>query len=236
MTTTVVAIPRSLELENALAFSVNCAAVPLCDELVFDFKGVTNVEPFGMLLVSNEIRRLVQRCGNCKYGVVNHEGMRYAAHMGFFRAFGIEFGNAPGEAKGSPRYLPITILEREALERSAAQAGAEVGEEIEGRSKHLAQMLCGGESGPVLDTLAYALRELMRNVVEHSQAAELLSVIADSRRSVALAAEHPFLPPRSGLSHRCRYRTTRCSHSGESWVKLARLRGRFFHYSSTEQQ
>lgn len=34
----------------------------------------------------------------------------------------------------------------------------------------MAAMLCGSDSGAVFDTLTYSVRELMRNVVEHSEA------------------------------------------------------------------
>jgi hypothetical protein len=75
-----------------------------------------------------------------------------------------------GEAHGSKNYLPITIYKTDALIRNAALSGHEVGDEVESESKRLAETLIGQYEGDVFDAFAYSMREIMRNVVEHSQA------------------------------------------------------------------
>lgn len=173
MARTVIHVPKSLDLPSALAFSIYLADVGVSDEFVFDFAQTGTVEPFPMLLVSSEIRRLVARYPDAKTECANFRHMSYAGHMGFFQAFGLDFGKAPGQAKGNSRYLPMKLLDCEALERSAAEKGNEVGDEVEGESKHIAAMLCGSDSGTVFETLSYSVREMIRNVVEHSRASQV---------------------------------------------------------------
>lgn len=167
----IIPVPNSLDLPSALAFSSMLSSIEESDEYVFDFAETRNVEPFPMLLVSSQIRRLSDKFSSSRTACANYKHMTYAGHMGFFQAFGLEFGKLPGEAKGSSRYLPLTIYDCETLIKRAAEKGTEVGDEVEEVSKHLAKMLCS-EDGAVYDTLAYSLRELMRNVVEHSNAAQ----------------------------------------------------------------
>lgn len=139
-------------------------------EFNFDFTTTRLVEPFAMLLVSSQIRRLIERLPGSKVYCSNFRHMTYAGHMGFFKAFGLDFGKAPGEAKGGDRYLPMTIFDCETLVKEAAEKGIEVGDEVEENSKRLAALLCGSAEGDVYETLTYSIRELMRNVLEHSKA------------------------------------------------------------------
>jgi len=95
--------------------------------------------------------------------------MNYAAHMGFFQAFGLDHGKYPGQAKGSPRYIPMRIFNCSTLEIEAVSKGIEVGEKIEGNSGQMATLLCGEHDGATHETLTYSMREIMRNVMEHSE-------------------------------------------------------------------
>jgi hypothetical protein len=163
-------IPQSLDLPAALDLSLRISEGGEADAYVFDFARTRTIEPFAMLLVSSEISRLKRRFPQTELQCSNYQHMSYAGHMGFFRAFGIPFGKAPGEAKGSSRYVPLTIFDCETLRMDAAQKGIEVGNEIEDNSRHLASTLCNSDGGALFETLSYSIRELMRNVVEHSEA------------------------------------------------------------------
>ncbi|GAD61993.1 sensor histidine kinase [Aquipseudomonas alcaligenes] len=169
----VIKIPSILDLQSSLKMSIDLASISDVENIAVDFSGVGHVEPFAMLVASSEIQRAVARNRPAKFECRNHEKMTYAAHMGFFKAFGIDFGNNPGQAKGSSRYLPLTILKCDELRHQALTEGTEVGNIIEEKSKHLASMLCNGASGDIHDTLSYSLREIMRNVVEHSEASQI---------------------------------------------------------------
>lgn len=122
-----------------------------------------------MLVVASEIERCVASHPEAKFTCKNYENMPYAAHMGFFRAFGLDFGRKPGEAFGSRNYLPLTYFNSSELKNTAAQHGLDVGDEVESQSKRLSETLAGANSGEVFETLSYSIREIMRNVVEHAQ-------------------------------------------------------------------
>lgn len=165
----VVHVPKGLSLHGAIEFASQLRSLPQADEYLFDFERVGWVPPFSLLYVSSEIQRCVDRLSFAKFSVCNHRHMSYAAHMGFFKAFRVDFGNSPGEASGSQTYIPITLFNCDDLRQEAAGAHVEVAERIERESQNISAILCQKESGPMFDTLVYALREIMRNVVEHSE-------------------------------------------------------------------
>ena len=166
-------IPAALNLETALATCAAIASAKEATEFVFDFGNVVHVEPFPMLLLSSEIAALRMRFPDARFICRKHEKMTYAAHMGFFRSFGVEFGKRPGQASGSSSYIPMTLLNCEDIEREATQRSRALQEGIEDHSKRLAEVLCKSTSGALFDTLAYSMREIMRNVVEHSKSNRL---------------------------------------------------------------
>jgi len=165
-------MPETLDLITALELSSEIANIEECDELTFDFAKSRLIEPFAMLLISSEIMRYSARCSDTKINCINIEHMGYAGHMGFFKSFGIRYGKAPGEAKGNASYIPLTIYSTQVIEQAAASKGIAVGDEVEEMSSHLASLLCHTGKGDVFDTLTYSIRELIRNVVEHSRATQ----------------------------------------------------------------
>lgn len=92
--------------------------------------------------------------------------------MGFFKAFGLNHGKSPGEARGSQSYLPITLLNAREIRNDAAEMKVNPGEILEGLSKELTQVLTQTKEGDLYDMLVYSLREMLRNVVEHSRCIE----------------------------------------------------------------
>lgn len=162
-------VPNALTPFTVFSFSRELQKVPSNQEVVFDFSATTTVEPFGMLVVASEIAQW--SLNRLRGGIVcrRFEHMTYAGHMGFFKSFGQDFGKQPGEALGSASYIPLTYLDNSALEADAARLGVDVRDEIEAQSKRLTATLIGKDSGEVFDTLAYALREIVRNAIEHAQ-------------------------------------------------------------------
>ena len=169
MSRTTINVPGSLELDTAPLFCKSLQSCGLHDEYVLDFAKTRTVSPFGMLLVSTEIQRYATEHPGAKITCANYAHMTYAGHMGFFKAFGLDFGKSPGQAFGSSNYIPLTIFRTEQLIRDAAMSGHEVGDEVESQSKRLAETLIGQDTGDAFETLSYSIRELIRNVVEHAQ-------------------------------------------------------------------
>jgi hypothetical protein len=162
-------MPATLDLQSSLVFSSEMAKIEDSESYVFDFQRTQFSEPFAMLLVSSELRRLVHNHPEATVSCSNFEQMTYPAHMGFFKAFGLDHGKEPGEAKGGVKYIPLRIFDCSTLEREAAEKGIEVGAQIEENSGQMAALLCGQTEGAVYETLTYSMREIMRNVIEHSK-------------------------------------------------------------------
>jgi hypothetical protein len=170
MTSLTIKMPNALDLKAALEFPAKLLAPEKCKTLIFDFKSSSLIEPFAMLMISSEISRYMHEHQDVEFKCSNYMHMSYAGHMGFFKSFGLDYGKSPGEANGSSRYVPLTIYNTSEIEKNAASKGIEIGDEVETISRQLSYTLCHIEEGILFDTLSYSIREIMRNVVEHSAA------------------------------------------------------------------
>lgn len=163
-----VKLPQNLSLINALNFCNRLWELDHSDEYEFNFVNLELIEPFTMAYVANELKRFRDTKPKSKFSALNHKDKSYAAYMGFFRAFGLKYGNEPGEASGSSTYLPLTILNVEDLQKEAADSYNHVGNVIEEKSAQIAKILTRQEEGDLVDTLTFSIREILRNVIEHS--------------------------------------------------------------------
>lgn len=164
-------IPAYFELQPSLNFAQEALALPGTTRIVsLDFSGWLRakphelpLKPFGMVIVSQTVRQLRKRLPDViivPVSLPDNDLESYAAHMGFFEACGIALGKEPGQAKGSPTYLPITKIENPSYLH---------GSEIEQRSLELAQKLTQQQGGALVKTLQYSFTEIIRNVAEHAQ-------------------------------------------------------------------
>lgn len=171
MTTTQseVSLAGTLGLREALALSARLAELPKGDSYVFNFGDMGRVEPFGLLIASDVIDRFRRSQPFALFQSKGHERCSYAAHMGFFKAIGLRFGKSPGEAQGSDSYLPIAFLDCDDIRQKAADQYEEVGEHIDQWAGRMAALLLQKDSGALYDTVQYSLREVVRNVIEHSE-------------------------------------------------------------------
>lgn len=173
MKTHTVKVPGSLNLEGSLELARELRELPEADRYILNFRELHWVEPFGMLFAADHVRKLSRKRREARFLARSFRNNTYAAHMGFFQALGVDFGKLPGEAQGNSHYLPITILKVKALRQEANQRCQAIGDAIERRSKQLARMLTQCTDSDLVDTLTYAFREIIRNVVEHSESATL---------------------------------------------------------------
>lgn len=165
-----VQMPRRLALQETVNFACDLERLPAADNYIFDFAQTGRIEPFAMLFLSSEFQRARSNRPDARFTVRNHTKCTYAAHMGFFKAFGLDFGKAPGEAAGSGTYLPITIYDTGQIRKDARNNSVAVGEFIENKSAEMAAILARSRSGHLFDVLTFSIREIIRNVVEHSEA------------------------------------------------------------------
>ena len=164
-----ITIPQSLDLQNTLIFPNHLYDLPEADEYVFNFQNLEWFEPFSLLYLSSEIQLIRDKYSTKKFKAINHLTKSYAGHMGFFKAFGCNFGNIPGQTAGNRNYIPITIYNCELLRREAAKGYEKVGQFIENNASKAASLLTRTNSGEIYDVLTYSIREIIRNVIEHSE-------------------------------------------------------------------
>ena len=171
-----IVLPQKLDLENLCKFSCQLHNVPSAKEYIFDFGEKRWFPPFAMLFLSMQLNAFRKARPSAKKRAHNHKNHPYAAHMGFFNAFGLGYGLNPGEAPGSERYVPITSLSVKKIVKTANRACVHVGDVVEKKSQEMAALLCRSKEGDLFQALSYSVREMVRNVVEHSEASELFVV------------------------------------------------------------
>ena len=148
-----------------------CNKVEACSgqkEILIDFSDMSRVEPFTMIYISKFIRNFMHRNNETKISCCGHDKQRYAANMAFFRAFGLNHGRMPNCTEGNDKFLPITILSVQSVHDEANEKWSTGQDVIEERSQRLAKILCQQQDNNLVDTLTYSLREIIRNVYEHS--------------------------------------------------------------------
>lgn len=168
--TIVISVPRRLTLESSVKFACTLRDSPESESYILDFSKVGRIEPFALLFLSSELQRFKSSRKYAKsFSASNFEHCTYAGHMGFFKAFGLDFGKHAGEATGSGTYIPITIFDAEEIKKAAADNYEAVGQFIENKAEGMASILTRSSTGDLFDTLTYAIREIVRNVIEHSE-------------------------------------------------------------------
>jgi len=173
-----ITIPSRLTPDELLPFSRQLRTAAIEESYLLDFRGVGHVEPFGMLFLAALIRQFVRtrrhlQGKDCKIRVANYADKKYASWMGLFKSFGLDHGKEPGEASGSGTYIPLTRLVVSRIIGEARDEYVHHGEVIEKEAGRIASILTRNDGGDITETLTYAVREIMRNVVEHGEASHI---------------------------------------------------------------
>jgi hypothetical protein len=177
MTDVRIKVPVNLTPDTVVPFSRVIDSFPVGERYIFDLAHLNYVEPFGMLLCAAVLRRFIaerrtaDQTPTPEFVAVGHQDNSYAAHMGFYQSFGLDYGKAPGQARGSSTYLPITELPISELYKRARYGP--VGRAIEEEAERLTRILLQQEFGATFEAVSYALCEVIRNVVDHSGAESL---------------------------------------------------------------
>lgn len=143
-----------------------------------DFSTLTYSYPTAMLVAGSKRRKWVQHRSQRGHGSVglgidpNKTVHSYLMHLGFFDFIHMDDGNRVGEARGSSRYLPITRITVPSFDPTVTTLAEWHGQIME-QSRRLAGVLAGSyDDSEELRTYAYSIREIIRNVFEHSGATE----------------------------------------------------------------
>lgn len=169
-------IPQSLNLKSTIRFVNKMSSFPKKKEYNFNFGELKWIEPFSLLYLSFCINRFSRKHNKSNIYVSNYDATNatnYAGHMGFFQSFGIDAGKFPSEATGNCNYIPIKLFRIKIWQRAAKQDRKPIGEIIETESRQLSEVLTRETKGKLVDTIEFTLREIIRNVAEHSKAKQV---------------------------------------------------------------
>lgn len=139
------------------------------ERVLIDFSKMGRIEPFTMVYVAKQIRDFNRANPETTVSCNGFHNKEYAANMAFFRAFGLRHGREPNCIDGNERFVPYTILRTQTIVDEARKDWEVEQEIIERRAEHLAKILAQEETGNLVDALTFSVREIMRNVFEHSE-------------------------------------------------------------------
>jgi hypothetical protein len=146
-------------------------------EIILDVSAVQWAFPYGALVIASQVRRLRDEF-NIAFSLCGYDPDRnahsYLAHIGFFKLLGFEIGKAPGEAAGSATYLPFTILDYNDLMIDEILSENPMHVAIQRKAEEFAGLLSQSHKLTVLRPVTYCIRELIRNVFEHSHCNECI--------------------------------------------------------------
>lgn len=175
MNTGHIKIPINLGLDNLLNFSRVLDDYVVYDKLVIDFGEPKFMAPFSMLIIAAKLKYLRINKPELKFDFKNFQEHSYPAHMGFFHMFGMDHGRQVGEAWGSENYLPVTCLERQSFYLDPSDKYEELPDLIQKDADRIALIISRDKinNKDMFDVLSYSIREVLRNVFEHSEADSL---------------------------------------------------------------
>lgn len=145
------------------------------DRLVVDMPEGITFSPFAILFLGSKIRKFKKVAQRCEFIFNGWENYEYLSHMGFFDLCGFNHGRAVGEARGSENYLPITEITRDSLFEKDSDKWEEIPDLIQRQADRSALVLARDKlkNKGFYDVLSYSIREIFRNVFEHSGSSSL---------------------------------------------------------------
>jgi hypothetical protein len=170
-----ICLPAQMDLSTILGFARDLDYYAMHDKLVIDFGGRAFFSPFSMLFIAAKLKSFRLKSPGLQFEFKNYREHAYPAHMGFFQMFGMDHGREVGEASGGENYLPITCLDRSSFYEAPIDKYQELPDLIQRHVDKIALIIARDkrENADMFDVLSYSIREVMRNVFEHSQADSL---------------------------------------------------------------
>lgn len=247
-----VAFPERTDLETIFRFVIELERYTSHDRLILEMPEKVFCGPFAMLLLASKIAYIRKKCPDLTVIFSGWEKHQYLAHMGFFSLCGYHHGKDLGEAWGSSRYLPITSLESSSLIEKDFDKYEEMQDLLQRHVDRISEVISRDTTrqSSLFDVLSYSIREVFRNVFEHSEKQTLYYcaqywpnsgkvefAVADFgvgvRRGLGLnpnfrfstdkeALEYSLLPSVSGRTHQPRY-SSNWFNSGYGLYMTSRL-------------
>ncbi|SOU87097.1 hypothetical protein [Tenacibaculum dicentrarchi] len=164
----IITVPSHLIFDKTLEFINTFKNLREQREYIFDFKNLKRIDPFSLLCLSSEMAIFKNNNIESKFSAKNFEHRTYEAHMGFFKSFGLNFGKTPGEAKNSPNYIPITLYSVKEILEESRELMIPPGEFLTNKAEEISKVLTRNNNDELQEVLTYSIREVFRNIVEHS--------------------------------------------------------------------
>jgi anti-sigma regulatory factor (Ser/Thr protein kinase) len=168
-------LPEKLGLEELFHFSRVLDGYKGYEKIYFDCGLERYFPPFSLLFLSAKIRSFKNQNLSTKIEFINELSHGYAAHMHFFSMCGHR-GDIQKETDDSgKRYISITSVRYDQLIDSPTDKFAETGDLVQRHADKISRMIVRDEldGSDIFDVLSYSIREIFRNVFEHSGAGEL---------------------------------------------------------------
>lgn len=163
-------LPRRLVPETVADFAFALSKKDRCAQYVLRTPRNVFAEPFGLLVCASVIRQFQLQLSNQGGSLVCDPPpvACYLAHVGFYHHINYGFGKGLGEVKGNRNYFPITRKNTDDFGEPADRDG--VIREIDNFAGRLAGFLLHDTACPTKSVVSYIIREICRNVVDHSKA------------------------------------------------------------------
>lgn len=170
--------PNKFDRDTLLPFFLELDQLRMEPTVTIDFSPLTFTKPTATLVAGAKLRewlnyRISNSLSTQAEGISEkNSGHTYLMHVGFFDYVGFQIGKRIGEAFGNNNYLPITKIPIPALNARTHNIKA-WHDEIQEEASSLARVLVkDSQQTEEIRTYSYCLRELIRNVFEHSNATE----------------------------------------------------------------
>lgn len=128
------------------------------------------VTPTAMIWIAKVCRARNRQYPNERlvYKGLNH--LSYANNLGFADALNLEGQPFRQGAFGGQNYIPISVMDREALEVDQEREGLELGDVLERKCNDIARIVEQGQDEALHKIIARSFCEIFRNCFEHGEA------------------------------------------------------------------
>lgn len=170
-----VQFPAKADLQAIFRFAKDIDYYAMHDKLTIEFADETFFSPFALLFIAAKIKSFRTKHPGVVIEFKNYQKHYYASHMGFFRMCGFDRGREVGTTAGGDNFIPITCLERSSFYETPTDRFEELPDLIQRHADKIALVIARDQTTntDMFDALSYAIREVMRNVFEHSKADSL---------------------------------------------------------------
>lgn len=164
-------LPERFTARSLARFSRQVASLKDKQKIFLDFGPSRDISPGAALYIHNKIAQIQAEIGAHNVEFINTENHPYLGHLGLFQSLGINIGRNPNLPPSTDNYLPLQKISTQAWLEDLSFLG--LSEHVDTKCRHLSNILCKGIEIEEKELIHYNIRELIRNIFEHSQATEL---------------------------------------------------------------